>query len=484
MALGLPAGLYGGMTTMRPLDPASGRRAPNPELTALRARRRTLLAAGGAAPLLGLASCGLDGGGDGPGEVGDPDLKAELPRAEPGPAEGTGRVVVPFTARMLGAIGRDEVNTVCSPLSAQVALTMAGLGAVGDTRAQMEAVLGGTMDELAAASNTLSSVLATVGDEEREADEDDAPEPAVASLVNGVWTQEGMTVQEPYLEDLAEHFGSGVYEVDYTDDGAREDARERINGWVEDATRDLIQDLIPAEQLTEDTRMVLVNALHLKASWPKPMGTSTGSFTLADGSGVDTEMLHGQTRGWYEDDVCRAATLGTYGGDLALALVQPVTDVPAVLDAWAEAVGEPGGAGSGSGNGASGAGLGALLEGIEAEQVVDVTVPTFDIAWDAALAPLLTGLGMELAFSDDADFTGITTEEELRISEVLQKAVITVDKEGMEAAAATAVIAEAGSASAEPKELVLDSPFLFVAYETSTLAPLVLGWIGDPSLTR
>ncbi|WP_376780269.1 serpin family protein [Corynebacterium vitaeruminis] len=55
---------------------------------------------------------------------------------------------------------------------------------------------------------------------------------------------------------------------------------------------------------------------------------------------------------------------------------------------------------------------------------------------------------------------------------------------GMEAAAATAVIAEAGSASAEPKELVLDSPFLFVAYETSTLAPLVLGWIGDPSLTR
>ena len=50
--------------------------------------------------------------------------------------------------------------------------------------------------------------------------------------------------------------------------------------------------------------------------------------------------------------------------------------------------------------------------------------------------------------------------------------------------AATAVGMEASAADAEPKELLLDEPFLFVAYETSTLAPLVLGWIGDPSQTR
>lgn len=438
-------------------------------------RRRSLLAGTAAAPLLGLglASCGLDGGGDGPGEVGEPDLKAELPRAEPGTAEGTGRIVVPFTARMLGAIGRD-VNAVCSPLSAQVALTMAGLGAAGDTRAQMEAVLGGTMDELAAASNTLSSVLAAVGDEERAADEDDAPEPAVASLVNGVWTQEGITVQEAYLEDLAEHFGSGVYEVDYTDDGAREDARERINGWVADATNDLIEELISADFLSADTRMVLVNALHLKAAWHQPLSSAPGPFTLADGSEVETEMLTGTAQGWYEDDVCRATSLGTYGGDLSLALVQPVADVPAVLDAWADAAAD--------GAEGAGRGLSAVLDGVQNSDPVELILAAFDIEWGGSLKEILEGLGMELAFGA-ADFSGITAEEELHISDVVQKAVITVDSEGMEAAAATAA-GFAASAPAEPNELVLDSPFLFVAYETSTLAPLVLGWIGDPSQTR
>lgn len=197
MALGLPAGLHGCMTTMRPLRSASGQRAPKFGRTALHPRRRTLIAVAGAAPLLGLglSSCGMLGGSDRPGEVGEPDVRAEVERAEPGPAEGTGRAAVPFTARMLGGIDRSEVNTVCSPLSAQIVLTMAGMGAGGDTLAQMEQVLGGSMDELAEAANTLSSVLAVVGDEEREADEEDAPEPAVASLMNGVWAQEGMEME-------------------------------------------------------------------------------------------------------------------------------------------------------------------------------------------------------------------------------------------------------------------------------------------------
>lgn len=467
------------MTTTRPRFPAPGRPVPDHGRPALHPRRRTLLAAGGAAPLLGtgLASCGMLGGADEPGEVGEPDVRAEAERAEPGPPEGTGQAAVPFSARMLGAIDRSEVNAVCSPLSAQIALTMAGMGAAGDTRAQMEQVLGGTMDELAAAANTLSTVLAAVGDEEREADEDDAPEPAVASLVNGVWAQEGMALEQPYLEDLSTYFGSGMYEVDFTDGRAREQGRERINDWVAGATRDLIQDLIPEGFLTVQTRMVLVNALHLKAAWPMPLTSAPGPFTLEDGSEIETEMLSGETRGWYEDELVRAAALGTYGGDLSLALVQPVDGVAAVLDTWAEA------AESSDSSGAA-AGLGAVLEGLEGPDTVDVTLPAFDIEWKATLGELLTGLGMELAFTDAADFSGITSEEELFISEVVQKAVITVDEEGMEAAAATAVGMEAAAAPSEPKELILDSPFLFIAYETSTLAPLVLGWIGDPSQTR
>lgn len=130
------------------------------------------------------------------------------------------------------------------------------------------------------------------------------------------------------------------------------------------------------------------------------------------------------------------------------------------------------------------AGPGAVLEGLQGPGVVDLSLPAFDIEWQTSLAVLLQGLGMELAFTDGAGFSGITTREHLLISDVVHKVVITVDAEGMEVAAATAVGMEEAAAPEDPKELVLDSLFLFIAYETSTLAPLVLGWIGDPSQTR
>ncbi|MGP5089695.1 serpin family protein [Brachybacterium tyrofermentans] len=434
--------------------------------------RRAVLAAGTALPLatIGLAACSE---GAGPGEAGEPDLAAEVPRADPGPAKGAGTLTVPFSARLLGAVDRSAVNTVCSPLSAQVALTMAGLGAAGDTRAQMEEVLGRSIDELAATANTLSSVLAAIGDEEREKADDEEPEPAVAALVNGTWLQEDLAVEQEFLEGLATHFGSGVYQVDFTDERKREQGRGRVNDWVADATNDLIEDLIPEGALDASTRLVLVNALHLKAAWPQPLSSAGGTFTTGAGEEVSAEMLSGPTSSWYEDDLCRATALDTAGNALALALVQPAADLASVLDTWVDAAVDPG------------AGLAALLDGLErGEATTELTFPGFDIDGDASLMEILQGLGMTDAFTAAADFSGITTQEELAISAVLQKAVITVDEGGMEAAAATAVGAGAVSAPADVHELVLDSPFLFVAYERTTRAPLVLGWIGDPTQTR
>lgn len=432
-------------------------------------RRRSLLAAGALTPpaLLGLAACGADDGGGGA-----PDLLAEVPRAEPGPAEGAGAVTIPFAATLLGAIGRDEVNAVCSPLSVQVALAMIGMGAAGDTRAQMEEVLGAPMEDLAAGANTLSQVLAAVGDQQREAEEEDGPEPSLASLVSATWLQEDLSVEDAFLEDLATWFGSGVFEADFREAGPREKARERINDWVADSTSDLIEELVPEGALGAQTRLVLVNALHLKAAWEQPLATSGGRFTTAAGEEVSAEMLSGDASGWYEDELCRATALPTAGGDLALALVQPVQDVASVLEGWSASATD------------EGAGLGAMLAGLEQGSATMLTLPAFDIGWQASLVGTLQELGMVDAFSGTADFSGVTGEADLAITEVLQKAVLTVDEEGMEAAAATAVIAGETSAPAEPKELVLDAPFLYVAYERSTLAPLVTGWIGDPTQTR
>src|SRR5699024_5623880 len=119
---------------------------------------------------------------------------------------------------------------VCSPLSAQVALTMVGMGAAGQTLAQMEETLGGGMDELAASANTLSQQLAVIGDAEREAEDDEAPEPARVSLVNGTWLQEGLEVQDAFLEGRATWFGIRRREAGLPAQGARQAAREQSNG--------------------------------------------------------------------------------------------------------------------------------------------------------------------------------------------------------------------------------------------------------------
>ncbi|GAA1486693.1 serpin family protein [Brachybacterium fresconis] len=445
-------------------------------------RRRSLLAAGVTLPALtGLAAC--DGGGE-PGEVGAPDVVAEVDREAPGPVEDVAALTSPFTARLLGALDREAVNLVCSPLSAQVALSMAALGAAGATREQMEQVLGGAVDDVAAAANTLTQVLASVGDEEREEDKEGDPEPAVATLVNGTWVQEDLALEDDFVQGLGRWFGSGVYQADFADDGAREKARERINGWVADATNDLIEDLVPDGMLDAATRLVLVNALHLKAAWPQPLTAAGGTFTAAGGEELSVEMLSGTTDSWYEDELCRATALETHGSQLSLALIRPTEDVATVLDAWSETADAVAGGGAEAAGG-SGSGLAAVLAGLQDSRAsTEVTLPGFDIEWQDQLKGPLSELGMADAFTDAADFSGITSEEELMLTHVVQKAVITVDEEGMEAAAATAVGAGASSAQADVHELVLDVPFLYVAFETSTRAPLVLGWIGDPTRTR
>lgn len=475
----------------RPASSASSGSAPQPgtqrptgssERAARRGRlpRRDLLAL----PPALLASSALIAGctADDDLPVVPEDLRSDVTPEEPqAPGTIAGRMT-PFTARMLGAVDRAETNVVCSPISAQIALTMAGLGAAGDTLAQMEDVLGGDMTTLAQAAATLKQVLVEVGQAERDAaEEDDAedmPDPASAVLADAAWIQDGLDVESDYLDDLARYLDVGLHTADFTEDSERESAREDMNAFVDEQTDGLIPELVPADALSASTRLALINALHLQAAWTKTL-TVLGdrSFTRSDGSAVDVPMLGADTTSWYEDDLAQATMLTTYGGDLGLVLVRPTGTLSDVLDAWA-----PDGSGGADGESV----LDALLTAMgEQGEPVQVALPAFDIDWSASLVDLLSDLGMTDALGDAADFSGITGAADLQITEVLQKAVITVDEHGMEAAAATAVMMEETAADiGEPRTLDLDVPFLYLAIETSTLTPLVVGWIGDPSQTR
>jgi serine protease inhibitor len=436
-----------------------------------------------------------------PPEGPTPDLRSDLDLLAPGPTADAIGVSLPFTVGMLGGCagilpdhdggggGRDDGgdggrdapgtgplqdNLVCSPLSALLALTMAGLGAGGTTRGQMQKVLGGEMEDLAAFATTMRSALEGVGEQQREQTGKDAPEPDVASLADALWIQKDLEVQQDFLDDLAQYFAAGMFSADLKDTQAREDARGDMNVYAKEHTDGLIEELVPQGALGKDSRLVLIDALHLKGAWIEPLDDrGTKTFTGASGETGDVPMVGTRTHGLYEDDHCQATQLTTAGHDLALVLVRPRHDLHAVLESWQED---------------DGAVLGDLLDAVldedseERALTVDLSLPAFDLSSDLDLATVLRELGMTTALSQDADLTGITTQERLRITDVLQKAVITVDDQGMEAAAASAVIAGTTSGDAEPPTpLVFDVPFLFLACESSTRAPLVVGWVAEPS---
>ena len=120
-----------------------------------------------------------------------------------------------------------------------------------------------------------------------------------------------------------------------------------------------------------------------------------------------------------------------------------------------------------------------------APQQVQLQLPRFDIESKVSLAEQLAAQGMPTAFTDAADFSGMTTEQALQISAVVHQANITVDEEGTEAAAATAVVMVPTSAPVdEPIEMIVDRPFVFALRDTATGAVLFMGRVGDPSLAR
>ncbi|MCK6506993.1 serpin family protein [Myxococcota bacterium] len=362
--------------------------------------------------------------------------------------------------RLLAASSTD--NLFLSPHSVSVALAMAWAGAEGDTEAQMASALRWTLaeDRLHPAMNALDLALAT-RDEGLEPDEGDGFQ---LSIVNQLFGQEGFAFEAPFLDTLALHYGAGLRLLDFATDPDGE--RARINDWVEEVTADRIVDLLPEGSVSTLTRLVLVNAIYFKASWQAPFepeDTGAGPFTRQDGSTVTVDMMHGGLH-----SLCATGTgfslaeLPYAGNDLAMTLLLP--DLGAFPSVEASLTGEE---------------LAAALASLET-CALTVALPRFSFRTTFNARDPLTELGMVDAFTDAADFSGMSTTEALRISGVYHQAFVAVDEQGTEAAAATAVV-EDGTSAPPPVEMTLDRPFLFLIRDRPTGAVLFLGRVTDPS---
>jgi serpin B len=354
-------------------------------------------------------------------------------------------------------------NAVVSPTSIVLALSMAQAGARGETASQMDMVLHSAASTGGGNGiNSLNQALAGLSGTFKDAN--GTAHELTLRIANAPFAQRGLQLQGPFLDTLASRYGAGLRLVDFRNDPVG--ACQLIDGWVSDQTEGRIPKLL--DSLDSATALVLVNAIYLKAPWQMPFdatNTNPEPFTRPDGSQVSvptmslnlTEGSYAAGSGW------QAVELPYAGGSLVMTIVVP--DDLATFE--------------GSLDAASFAQMTAALQPTD----VELTLPRFKIETKADLASVLAGMGMPLAFDPSrADFSGITTQEQLYISRVVHQANIAVDEKGTEATAATAVQIEASVASQQQVTLHVDRPFLFAVRDTDTGAILFLGRVVDPSV--
>ncbi len=428
----------------------------------MRTRTRVLSMLMALSVLAPLAGCSLIVPG---GRVQATELKSDRPRAtSPDAAQVPGLVAgnTELALDLYQALFSAEANLFYSPYSISEALAMTYAGARGETAEQMAAALRLTLpqEQLHPAWNALDQALATRG-QQAQAD----GEPFRLHVINVLWGQKDYGFRPEFLDLLAENYGAGLRMLDFR--GAPDESRQTINRWVEEQTEQKIKDLLPSGSINPLTRLVLSNAIYFNAGWLHPFlkeATFDAAFNLLDGTTVTVPTMHESERlGYAEGDGWQAVELPYVGQELSMVILLPAVGQ---FEALAQ--------------GLDAASLAAMVQGIQPTQV-SLALPRFKYESGVRLKDALSRLGMTLAFSMAADFSGMTARPELFVDDVYHKAFVGVDEKGTEAAAATAVVMDLKSMPAQPKEVRVDRPFIFLIRDVQTGAVIFLGHVVNPA---
>jgi serpin B len=425
-----------------------------------RCRHRVLAAGCAAVAAVGLTACGSAGSGthDGPARAGDGarqligDVR-EIHR-DPAAAGQVAQAEEAFSLALLRQVGDGSANVSTSPESLAVALSMLANGASGETKAQLDKSLQTT----GLSAQQVDAGWLAMLDAWRQAGH------VTLSSANAAWLQKGFPVKQAFLDTLKSYYGAGVWQADFANHMA--DAVAAINSWTRDNTHGKIDKLF--DQLDPSTVLVLANAVYFKAAWETPFDpkeTSPGSFTLGSGQQVTTPFLNDE-HGYFPatvGDGYQAVQLPYVGGRFAALAVMPTSGTLAgfvrTLDAGK---------------------LNQIATSLR-EQSIQLALPKFTTTSTLNLRDALAALGMPIAFTDRADFSGLT-DKPVQIGQVVQRVYLSVAEKGTEAAAATGVGIIAGAAPAPPAlSLQFDHPFLFLVRDTQTGAILFESQIQHPT---
>lgn len=365
-----------------------------------------------------------------------------------------------FAADMYQQLRKEPGNFFYSPYSISSALGMTWAGARGQTEKDMALAMHFTLPQAQfhAAVNALDLALASRGQGAQGADGGGFR----LNIANALWGQVNYHFEAAFLDLLGLNYGAGMNIVDFETQPLQ--AVDIINGWVEKKTENRIKDILSPNSVDSNTKLVLTNAVYFNAAWMTPFkaaDTSPGTFTNAAGSALQVPMMHGSFDVPYGEGVDYAAVELPYdGSELSMVLVLPndlATFEPTL----------------------TGARIDEIVNSLSGH-MVETAMPTFEFESKFGLVEPLKTMGMGVAFSNAADFSGINGKGGLVISDVIHQSFVKVNEAGTEAAAATAVIIS-DTGVPEAAKISLDKPFVFFIRDIQTKAVLFVGRVVDPS---
>ncbi|NXK96233.1 SPB6 protein, partial [Formicarius rufipectus] len=355
-------------------------------------------------------------------------------------------------------------NLFLSPFSISSALSMVLLGSKGNTEAQIRKVL--CLNKAEDAHNGYQSLLSEINDPNSK---------YILRTANRLYGEKTFEFLSSFIESSAKCYHAGLEETDFVN--AWEESRKQINGWVEERTEGKIQNLLTEGIVNSLTRLVLVNAIYFKGNWAKPFNKERTTERPFHINKKETKPVHMM----FKKDRFNM----TYIGDLQTKILE----LPYVSNELSMIILLPDAIQDGS------TGLERLERELTYEKLVDwinpksmdsmkvmVSLPRFKLEEAYDLKPILSSMGMPDAFEEGkADFSGISSGNELVLSEVVHKSFVEVNEEGTEAAAATAAVMFCGCAMTVPVlEFTADHPFLFFIRHNKTCSILFCGRFCSP----
>ncbi len=368
---------------------------------------------------------------------------------------------------------KGDGNIFFSPYSMSLVLAMTYAGAGGSTEQQIADTLHFTLpqERLHPAFNSLNLELNKRGQAARGKD----GKPFRLNLINAIWGQNDYAFLQDFLDTLDENYGSGLRLLDFRN--APEISRITINDWVNDQTEERIKELIPPDEIDGLTRLVLTNAIYFNAAWQfvfDKNATTGRTFHRLNGGEVTVPMMFqiGQF-GYAAGNDCQAVELPYDGHELAMMVLLPQSGKFTVFEQSLDA-----------------AKVERIVDSL-AQEDLELALPRFEFLTSSmSLKKALSNMGMPAAFisppglgpclPEYANFSGMDVEAKcnLYVRNIFQKAFISVDERGTEAAVATF----GSEVPSGPSTMIIDRPFIFLIRDIKTGTILFMGRMMDPSI--